>query len=219
MCRFLFHRRCSPDHPVRSRRRTHHQRRPNLRRRPAHRPQRRRPAIHRHHTHRRWSHTAISPLTTVNTISFRPPISGVLSGGILPGDWAVRDVGDTGLAGSANYGQGVFTLCGEGSPSDWPLRFFPLRLSAPCQGRGPHRPLRRFIRQQPPSPGRFDASPIPRSLFRLRHARHHLRRAKRIPRQAQPHHRRSTPARKQNQTPVLASVDRLSQRRHRQPIP
>jgi len=58
------------------------------------------------------------PLSDVAAISYRPPISGVLSGGTLLGDWLVRDVGDTGLAGSADYNQGTFSLSGEGASID-----------------------------------------------------------------------------------------------------
>ena len=58
------------------------------------------------------------PLPDVAAISYRPPISGVLSGGTLLGDWMVRDVGDTGLAGSADYNQGIFSLSGEGASTD-----------------------------------------------------------------------------------------------------
>jgi hypothetical protein len=41
---------------------------------------------------------------------------GVLSGGMLPGEWGVRDDGSTGLAGSTALGQGgIFELRGEGA--------------------------------------------------------------------------------------------------------
>src|SRR5437879_11666892 len=33
------------------------------------------------------------PLSDIASLSFKPPITGVLSGGTLAGDWAVADVG------------------------------------------------------------------------------------------------------------------------------
>src|SRR5436309_7806055 len=36
-------------------------------------------------------------LADIASISFRPPITGVLSGGTLAGDWAVQDVGAVGV--------------------------------------------------------------------------------------------------------------------------
>ena len=55
-------------------------------------------------------------LSDVAAMTLRPPLGGVLSGGTLPGDWAVQDVGAPGLSGSADYSQGEFTLRGEGTP-------------------------------------------------------------------------------------------------------
>ena len=55
-------------------------------------------------------------LSDVANMTLRPPLAGVLSGGSLPGDWAVQDIGAPSLSGSADYSQGEFTLHGEGTP-------------------------------------------------------------------------------------------------------
>src|SRR5258706_6886152 len=54
-------------------------------------------------------------LADVAAIAFRPPITGILSGGTLAGDSAVQDVGTVGVVGSGDYAQGLFTLRGEGT--------------------------------------------------------------------------------------------------------
>ncbi len=56
------------------------------------------------------------PLTNIATMTFRPSIGGVQSGGVLAGDWGVQDIGSVGVSGSADYAAGEFTLRGEGSP-------------------------------------------------------------------------------------------------------
>jgi hypothetical protein len=55
------------------------------------------------------------PLSDLAAITFKPPLTGVLSGGTLPGDWAVADVGQVALAGSSECTQGTFSVRGEGS--------------------------------------------------------------------------------------------------------
>jgi hypothetical protein len=55
------------------------------------------------------------PLSDLAAITFKPPLTGVLSGGTLPGDWAVADVGQVALAGSSECTQGLFSLRGEGN--------------------------------------------------------------------------------------------------------
>src|SRR4051794_11725094 len=57
--------------------------------------------------------TLVFKFSNVVSISVRPPLSGVLSGGSLAGGWSVADVGNLGVAGSADYEQGTFTLRGE----------------------------------------------------------------------------------------------------------
>jgi hypothetical protein len=59
--------------------------------------------------------TLMFKFSDVAAISVKPPITGVLSGGTLAGGWSVADVGDTSVAGSADYDQGAFTLRGEGT--------------------------------------------------------------------------------------------------------
>jgi hypothetical protein len=54
-------------------------------------------------------------LSDLAAITFKPPLTGVLSGGTLPGDWAVADVGQVALAGSSECVQGTFSLRGEGN--------------------------------------------------------------------------------------------------------
>ena len=56
------------------------------------------------------------PLANIDKLTFRQSIGGVLSGGVLAGDWGVQDIGAMGILGSADYAAGEFTLRGEGAP-------------------------------------------------------------------------------------------------------
>ena len=50
----------------------------------------------------------------IQSMRLREELQGQLSGDVLPGGWAVSDIGPNGMAGSANYSQGEFTLRAEG---------------------------------------------------------------------------------------------------------
>ena len=54
-------------------------------------------------------------LSDVLSLSLRPPLAGIRSGGMLPGEWAVLDVGASQAGGSTDYALGEFTLRGEGA--------------------------------------------------------------------------------------------------------
>ena len=55
-------------------------------------------------------------LANIASIQFRAPVSGIRSGGSLPGDWNVQDIGAADTGGTSAYSQGEFTLNGEGGP-------------------------------------------------------------------------------------------------------
>jgi hypothetical protein len=54
-------------------------------------------------------------LADIAALTLRTPLSGVVSGGTLPGNWGVQDLGATSTVGSADYAAGEFTLRGEGT--------------------------------------------------------------------------------------------------------
>ena len=54
-------------------------------------------------------------LADIAGLTLRNPLSGVVSGGTLPGNWGVQDLGATSTVGSADYAAGEFTLRGEGN--------------------------------------------------------------------------------------------------------
>ena len=56
------------------------------------------------------------PLTNIDKMVFRRNTGGVLSGGVLAGDWGVQDIGAMGVLGNSDYAAGEFTLRGEGAP-------------------------------------------------------------------------------------------------------
>jgi len=76
------------------------------------------------------------PLADVKLAQFVPPMSGVLSGGMLRGGWVARDVGARTITGCSDYADGSFRLrgCGGGGLGESGEAFHYLYQPLPEQG-------------------------------------------------------------------------------------